>query len=125
MDIRIDFGGEVERRLPKYGKIGVIPFVLLLNSFPTILYLLYPYVVVLIFSILWYSWLGWCIYDFIKEIDTISAKIQSFLIHLPIGIPAFIFLWCLVELLKRKYPNSDDPEYLKKWNRKKKIQSII
>jgi len=125
----IKYGGEVENRMNRYGYYVTIGIIILFNLLPLIISIIISWTTPTNFYlvtsiIIWYTWLIYAIIKTGKNVDRKVVFLWLFL-YLPLILPTVLSIRFLVWMLKQKYPNSDDPEYLKKWNRHKKIKTII
>ena len=124
-DLEISLGGELKRKLVpivlKYSKISVFTMSLFI-----------PILTIFLFSNTWFKWVGiiWIVwlgliffYNIFREVKNMNIVI--FILTLPMSLPVYTTTLFMYNRLKDKYPNSDDPDYIKKFNRIAKIKQIL
>jgi len=118
VDLTTPMDGEVYRqykkRWNKYKNIFSV-IVLLISFFIWILCSKDSYKIVLSLISLWIFFGVWAVSRINENIVWLRVTLAF-----PVYFVVWSYMIVVVFLLKRKYPNSDDPEYLKKWTRRKK-----
>jgi len=130
MDIinnRFSVGGKVKEMFFKHGVLYVLGFIAMFNLIPVIL--LYfsvcrESVYFKIGLVVWITWLT-IIIRLRDKHNMYSPDIRNVVFLFPIGFPNFIAMYIIIKILKFKYPNSDEPKELKRFERRKKIKNIL
>jgi len=116
----IKAGGEVKRRMERYKPFFGV-YVLLVGCLPVLFLLKYESPAYKMFAFWWFVWF---LYSMLSKSDE-DISTTAFFRKFPIYLPAYIVGYTHVFLLKRKYPNSDDEEAIKRFYRKKKLNKIF
>jgi len=120
--------GEVAKRLEKL-KVPVFLFVLLYLLIPVIVYIvswvLHGFSI--ISTALVILWIIWSIYAwvYLSLTNNEHSIVVGFFLTFPIVVPFLFITTIIIRYLMKRYPNTNDPEEIKKFNRKVKIKSIL
>jgi len=119
--------GEVKRRFLGYGFLYVALITAMVNILPAILIMLPDFnnsIPFKVFAAIWYFWLIISL-GFIKKFNLFDLKLKKINFLFPVSVVNCLASQAVVYFLKKKHPNSDDPVYLKQFERKKKIKIIL
>ena len=106
--------------MDKYGISIIAILVIILNLIPMVLLVIYMDRLLLLGVVIWYMWIFYSVYN----LDGTRIVLELFT-KLPLLLPSFILMMILSEIFKVMYLNSDEPDDIKRWNRKKKIKTIL
>jgi len=119
----IKAGGEVKRRMEKFKPFFGL-YILIMSNIPVLLLMVSSLEAnpnYKTFASLWFFWFLYCLFS--KTDDDISTT--AFFTKFPVYLPAYIVGYVHVFFLKLKYPNSDDPDEIVRFERRKKLKTIL
>ena len=119
-EISVNLKGEAASKMDKYGISIIAILVIILNLIPMVLLVIYMDRLLLLGVVIWYMWIFYSVYN----LDGTRIVLELFT-KLPLLLPSFILMMILSEIFKVMYLNSDEPDDIKRWNRKKKIKTIL
>jgi len=119
-EISVNLKGEAASKMDKSGISIIAILVIILNLIPMVLLVIYMDRLLLLGVVIWYMWIFYSVYN----LDGTRIVLELFT-KLPLLLPSFILMMILSEIFKVMYLNSDEPDDIKRWNRKKKIKTIL
>ena len=125
-EVSVECDVEVEEKLDKISDfmvyIAIIVFNLVILTIPIVYMIISGFSIpVLTFLIVWVLWASVSLY---KINDVIPTHLDVVL-RFPLIFPSLMFIKLCIYNLKKRYANSYDLEEIKKFERKRKIKSIL
>jgi len=126
----ISYEGAVEKKMDDIGFFIVLILTCIVNAIPLTLFIGYAITspiqtVDALLTAFWYIWLFISYVSVDKYVETDDVDIMMLIIYFPMITIATIFMRLVLFFIKRKYPNTTDPEEIKRFYRRKKINTII